>query len=156
MIKFELKFKNKPVKTHLKEDGFAELYFDNGEWLFLQNGDSADKYKVKDGNFSPAQEDLTLIGKLLNKGLKDYERMHHFKIEFNGRKIEVEKNEMERYYIKFREGALFIIAQRKGTGEWYQEQLDEPLHVIYDLQTIGQLIREKEEELAGAVPGVLQ
>jgi hypothetical protein len=156
MIKFELKFKNKPVKAHVKEDGVAALYFDNGEWLFLQNGDSTDKYKVKDGNFSPAKEDLALLGKLLNKGLKDYERMHHFKIEFNGRKIEVEKNEVERYYIKFPEGALFIIAQRKGTEEWYQEQFDEPLRPIYDLQTIGQLIRDKEEDLASAVPGVLQ
>ena len=98
MIKFELKFKNKPVKAHVKEDGAVVLYFENEEWLFLLEGNSSDKYKVEDGNFSPAKEDLALLGKLVNKGLKDYERMHHFQIEFNGRKIEGEKNEDENIF----------------------------------------------------------
>ncbi|HTE09767.1 MAG TPA: hypothetical protein VK645_02335 [Chitinophagaceae bacterium] len=86
MIQFELKFKNKPVQAHLKEDGVIALYFDNEEWLQLETIDGFGKYKVEDGSFSPAKEDLALLGKLVTIGLREYKRMPHFQIEFNGRK----------------------------------------------------------------------
>jgi hypothetical protein len=86
MIKFELKFKNKPMKAHIKDDGGAALYFENDEWLLLERADTADKYRITDGNFSPAKEDLALLGKLLYNGLKEYNRAHHFLIGSNEKK----------------------------------------------------------------------
>ena len=78
MIKFELTFKNKPVKLNINEKGDAALYFDNGDWLLLGSTDNRDKYTIADGSFSPAKEDLALLGKLINIGMKEYEKLHSF------------------------------------------------------------------------------
>ena len=152
MIQFELKFKNKPVEACVEEDGVIARCFDNEAWLLLETVNGSGKYKIKDGNFSPAKEDFALLDKLVSIGLREYERTQHFQIECNSRSIEVQKNEAGRYYIKFPEGNLFMIAQRDGTGAWYQEQFDEPKRPITDdLQTLGLLIRDREEELLRTV-----
>ena len=75
MTQFELIFKNKPVRVEIKEDGHIVLNFDSGDRILLRGTDSADKFTIVKTDIAIAKEDLSLLGKLLDKGIKQSKQM---------------------------------------------------------------------------------